>query len=83
MLLFSVQRQSVCGLAPSVGDRSFSFLSLTQWLVDLQSSSSTGEFSIATMILWSLWNRRNKVVWNAKNWSDFTVVRRALDYLSQ
>ncbi|KAM7482112.1 hypothetical protein LguiB_006695 [Lonicera macranthoides] len=66
-----------------VGDRSFGFSSLIQWLVDLFASSSIEDFSIVAMILWSLWKRRNEVVWNAKNWSNFTVVRRALDSLSQ
>ncbi|KAM7524306.1 hypothetical protein LguiA_014208 [Lonicera macranthoides] len=66
-----------------LGDRSFGFSSLTQWMFDLQSSSSIEDFSIAAIILWSLWNRRNDVVWKGKQWSDFTVVRRALDSLSQ
>ncbi|KAM7491307.1 hypothetical protein LguiA_034228 [Lonicera macranthoides] len=67
----------------SVGDRLFGFSSLIQWLSDLQSSSSTEDFFIVAMILWALWKRRNDVVWNTKNWSDFSVVRRALDSLSQ
>ena len=69
--------------ASPIGWTGVSCVSMDEWWCNVIDRCTDDDLQLAAVILWSLWNNRNDMVWNLKHKAAIRIVHDALSFLQQ